>query len=220
MTNVSPETYGQLRARFGDLPDSPLISLAFAYVRERMPPFLFNHVARCWVFAVKLGAMRNFAYDAEVVAVATLLHDLGLTDHADGPNRFEVNGAFIAAAFVRNHGFDDRRTQLVWDSVALHATPSIGFLKEPEVALCGRGVTVDFGGPDYADFRQEDIDAVVQAMPRLDMKRQFSGCLCHLARTRPETTYDNIARDFGERYVPGYKAPSWVDRLLGGPFDE
>ena len=38
--------------------------------------------------------------------------------------------------------------------------------------------------------------------------------------TRPETTYDNFARDFGERFVEGYKAPSTVDYLLNSPFSE
>lgn len=41
-----------------------------------------------------------------------------------------------------------------------------------------------------------------------------------MAQNHPERTYDNFMRDFGERYVPGYKAPSWVDRILGGPFEE
>jgi hypothetical protein len=31
------------------------------------------------------------------------------------------------------------------------------------------------------------------------MKRGFTDSVCH---TKPETTYDNFARDFGERFVP------------------
>jgi hypothetical protein len=38
--------------------------------------------------------------------------------------------------------------------------------------------------------------------------------------TRPTTTYDNFAHDFGERFVPGYKAASTVDYLLNSPFKE
>jgi hypothetical protein len=33
-------------------------------------------------------------------------------------------------------------------------------------------------------------------------------------------TYDNFTRDFGERFVPGYKRPSAVDYLLNSPFKE
>jgi hypothetical protein len=52
------------------------------------------------------------------------------------------------------------------------------------------------------------------------MKRSFTDSVCRIVKTRPETTYDNFARDFGERFVPGYKAPSTVDFLMTGPFDE
>jgi hypothetical protein len=79
---------------------------------------------------------------------------------------------------------------------------------------------VDFGAADYQAFPTADIDAIVAAVPRLDLKRCFTSCLCHKAETRPKTTYDNFIRDFGERFVPGYKAPSWVDRVMGGPFAE
>ena len=37
---------------------------------------------------------------------------------------------------------------------------------------------------------------------------------------RPETTYDNFARDFGERFVSGYKASSSVDLVMNAPFSE
>ena len=52
------------------------------------------------------------------------------------------------------------------------------------------------------------------------MVRQFMSCACQMTRDKPETTYDNFMRDFGERYVPGYQAPSWVDRILNGPYAE
>lgn len=213
-------SYASLVERFPELPSTPVILAAFDYARERMPAYLFNHVVRSWIFAVQLGKLKDIAYDADVVAVSTLLHDLGLTDHADGPHRFEVNGAAVAVAFAREHGFDTRRRQLVWDSIALHATPSIGFLKEPEVALCGRAISVDFGAPDYAAFQQADIDAIVAAVPRLKLKSAFAACLCQIAHNKPETTYDNLIRDFGERYVAGYQRLSWVDIIAGGPFKE
>jgi hypothetical protein len=52
------------------------------------------------------------------------------------------------------------------------------------------------------------------------MKQRFTRAVCALVETRPATTYDNFARDFGERFVPGYKRPSIVDFLLNSPFKE
>src|SRR5262249_54545549 len=43
---------------------------------------------------------------------------------------------------------------------------------------------------------------------------------CHVIQKRPETSSDNFLRDFGERFVPGYKVVSAVDLFLNGAFDE
>ena len=79
---------------------------------------------------------------------------------------------------------------------------------------------MDFGTSDYRTLDCVDIAAVVAAVPRLNMKRESAACALHLAKTKPETTYDTFIRDFGERYVPGYKVPSLVDAIAGGPYDE
>jgi hypothetical protein len=216
----TPLSYAELFSVFTSLPETPLILRAFDYARDHLPHSLFNHVTRSWIFATQVAAARGEPFDAEVVAVSTLLHDIGLTPHGDGANRFEVNGASIAAAFVREEGFDDRRAHLVWDGIALHATQSISLFKETERALSARGIGVDFGTADYYTLDRADIAAVVAAVPRLHMKREFAACALHLAETKPEMTYDTFIRDFGERFVPGYKAPSLVDALAGGPYGE
>ena len=82
--------------------DSPLISRAMAFARAHSEPMLFNHAVRSWLFAVRLGQLDGIAPDPEVVAVASLLHDLGLTDHVPGQRRFEVEGADLARGFVRS----------------------------------------------------------------------------------------------------------------------
>ena len=200
--------------------DSRLISRAMAFARAHSEPVLFNHAVRSWLFAVRLGQLDGIAHDPEVVAVASLLHDLGLTDHVPGQRRFEVEGADAARAFVREQGLDQRRAQLVWDTVALNSTPSIARYKEPEVALATAGIALDFGGPQYDRIPPDEMRSILAAFPRLDLKRSFTDSVCRIVKTRPETTYDNFARDFGERFVPGYKAPSTVDFLMRAPFGE
>ncbi len=200
--------------------DSPLISRAMEYARTNSEPVLFNHAVRSWLFAVRLGQLDGIAYDAEVVAVGSLLHDLGLTDHLTGPRRFEIEGADAARAFAREQGLDDRRVRLVWDTVALNSTPSLALYKEAEVALATAGIALDFGGLQYDRIPPDEIKSVLAAFPRLDLKRAFTDSVCRIVETRPATTYDNFARDFGERFVPGYQAPSTVDFLMQAPFDE
>lgn len=202
------------------VPDTPLVAQAIDYAQRESEPYLFNHVMRSWLFATRIGQLKKIDHDAEVVALGTILHDITLNERFKGPRRFEVEGADIARNFARQGGVDERRAQLIWDSVALNSTPSIGLYKESEVALCTTGICLDVVGMEYDLIPPADMVAILQPFPRLDVKRRIARCFCHIASTSPETTYDNFVRDFGERYVPGYRAPSSVDWVSDAPFDE
>ena len=201
-------------------PDTPLISRAIEYVRVHSEHYLFNHVMRSWLFAVSIAEQRKVAHDAEVLAVATLLHDLGLAKAFAGPLRFEVEGANAARRFAQGEGVDGRRAQLIWDGIALNSTPSLGLHKEIEVCLCTSGIGLDWGGWGYESLPASQVAEIVDTFPRLEMKQRFARDVCRVVETRPATTYDNFARDFGERFVPGYKRPSTVDFLMNSPFSE
>src|SRR5215470_16560368 len=202
------------------VPDTPLISGAIDFARERTEPYLFNHVMRSWLFATLFAQRKQAVHDGEVLAVTTILHDIGLAETFDGPLRFEVEGANAARSFARNEGVDDHRAQLIWDGVALNSTPSIALYKEPEIAVATMGIGLDWGGFGFEALTGVEVAEIVEAFPRLGMKEQFTHAVCNIVETRPTTTYDNFARDFGERYVQGYKPPSTVDYLLNAPFEE
>jgi hypothetical protein len=202
------------------VPDTPVISRAIEIARERSQPYLFNHVMRSWLFAAILAQRNQTAHDGEVLAVTTILHDLGLEESFNGPLRFEVEGANAVRAFARDQGLDDRRAQLIWDGVALNSTPSIALHKEAEVALSTMGIGLDWGGWGYEALNETEVAAILEEFPRLEMKKQFTRAVCRIVETRPDTTYDNFARDFGERFVKGYKPMSTVDYLLNSPFKE
>src|SRR5262249_27106295 len=158
-----------------------------------------------------IGRAKGIDYDHEIVAAGTILHDIGLTASVSGPNRFEVNGADAAVSFIRAHGLSDRRTQLVWDLVALNSTPSLALHKEPEVAVGTMGIGLDYGGFGVDALPAGELERILGAFPRLKMKQQFAQACCRLVTEKPETSYDNFLRDFGERFVRGYTTVSTVD---------
>jgi hypothetical protein len=202
------------------VPDTPLINRAIEYAREECEPYLFNHVMRSWLFAVRFGQLKDIPHDAEVMAVGTLLHDVTLNESYAGPRRFEVEAADVVRSFAAEAGMDDRRAHLVWDCVALNSTPSIGLYKQAEVALCTTGIGLDVVGFQFDQLPASELNAIVAEYPRLAMKERFVRCFTHFAATHPETSYDNFVRDFGERFVPGYHPPSAVDWVLNAPFKE
>jgi hypothetical protein len=202
------------------VPRTPVIDRTIDHARATCEPYLFHHVMRSWLFAVRIAQLQNVAHDGEVLAVGTLLHDITLNERFKGPRRFEVEAADIARDFAQEAGLDGRRAQLIWDSIALNSTPSIGLFKEAEVALCTTGICFDVVGLKYSALPSSDVRAIVSEFPRLGMKNKMTACFCHIAANQPETTYDNFIRDFGERLVPGYTVPSSVDFVASAPFDE
>ena len=202
------------------VPDGPLITAVIEHVQQLSEPYLFNHAMRSWLFAEAIGRIKGIEYDREVVAMGTILHDIGLTASVSGPNRFEVNGADAARSFIKGKGLSDRRAQLIWDTVALNSTPSLALHKEPEVAIATVGIGLDYGGFGIEALSTGDVERILSAFPRLRMKQQFADTCCRLVTTKPETSYDNFLRDFGERFVSGYKAVSTVDLLMNAPFEE
>ena len=190
-------------------------------IRDRVyDPYLFNHAMRSWLFAAKIGQAKGIDCDLEVVAVGTILHDIGLSAAVSGSNRFEVNGATAARSFVKDRGLSPHRAQLIWDLVALNSTPSLALHKEAEVALGTMGIGLDYGGFFSELVPSAEMTEILRSFPRLRMKTQFTEACCRLVAAKPETTSDNFLRDFGERFVPGYKPVSTVDLLLNAPFEE
>jgi hypothetical protein len=202
------------------VPDNRLVTAAIEYVQRLSERYLFNHAIRSWLFAEAVGRAKGIVFDHDVVAVGTLLHDIGLTASVSGPHRFEVNGANVALMFLKGKGLSDRRAQLIWDLVALNSTPSLALHKEPEIAVGTMGIGLDYGGFGIDALPADVVERILGAFPRLRMKQSFAEACCRLVTAKPETSHDNFLRDFGERFVPGYKAVSTVDLLMNAPFDE
>ena len=156
------------------VPDGPLITAVIEHAERLSEPYLFNHAMRSWLFAEAIGRIKGIDYDHEVVAIGTILHDIGLTASVSGPNRFEVNGADAAMSFIRGKGLSDRRAQLVWDLVALNSTPSLALHKEPEVAVGTMGIGLDYGGFGIQALPGGDLERILSAYPRLKMKQRYA----------------------------------------------
>ena len=200
--------------------DTTLVRDAVELSRSLLEPYLFNHVMRSWLFGILLSEGAKPAPDPELLAVSAVLHDLGLTDRYTAENRFEVDGANAARAFLKDRGISTQQTQVVWDAIALHTTPSIALHKEPEVVMTHSGITVDVIGIGLDRIPQDKLRAVLAEFPRLVFKNQFKERLCSVVRRKPATSFDNVLRDFGSRYIEGFTAPSFADLFANAPFSE
>src|ERR1700730_16426658 len=113
----------------------PLVRDAIEFSRNSLEPYLFNDVMRSWLFGVVLSLGAKPAPDPELLALSVVLHDLGLSDRHAAADRFEVDGANAARAFLKARGISEQQLQIVWNAIALHNTPTIARHKEPELQM-------------------------------------------------------------------------------------
>lgn len=200
------------------IPDSRLAREASALVAEVSPDFLEGHCRRSHVFAALAGRALDIDYDEELLYLCTVLHDLGLTDRYASGERLEVSGARAAADFARAHGLPDDRVGVLWDAVALHASPGIADAKGGEVALSHFGISIDVLG-----FRREllpdgAVDAVVAAFPRHNFKKALHELLLQHAARNPTAYLFTWMHDTLRAHV--CPVPTFDEALFGSPFTE
>src|ERR1700712_3033857 len=109
--------------------DTPIVRDAQAYALLHTDRISYNHVMRSWLLgALMISENSTLAstIDLEVVALGTILHDLGLDDSPKSPitspdRRFEVDGAIAARNFISSHAdgknWEEKRVQQVWDGI-------------------------------------------------------------------------------------------------------
>ena len=66
------------------LVDSRLAKAANDLARSVSPPYLYNHAVRTFLFASLAGTATGQKFDAEMLYLACILHDLGLTEKFQG----------------------------------------------------------------------------------------------------------------------------------------
>src|SRR5258708_11395948 len=156
------------------IPDSKLSTEAADALREYGTQLLWNHSHRVFLFGSLLGRQENLKYDAELLYIGAVFHDLGLTEHYRSlDKRFEVDSANAARGFLEQHGIPKEATQLLWDAIALPQTIGVAQYKEPVVALLYHGVGFDVMGDRFEELSEETRKQVVSAFPPTGFKNHI-----------------------------------------------
>jgi hypothetical protein len=201
------------------IPDSKIAREAEELVRQHETEMLFNHSLRVFVFGAMVGNRRNLKFDPELLYVAALFHDLGLVDayHTD-IKRFEVDGADAARDFLRSHGIPEPKADLVWEAIALHATPGIPQYMRPEIALTNAGVIMDVLGIGFDEYTTEQRNQVIAALPRGDFKNEFIQVQTRSALKKPQTTFGTVNVEYLEFSDPTFHKPNVCTRIHNAPW--
>ena len=190
------------------LPDSPSARAAVDLIRANESAAIANHSIRSFLFAVLLAERRDVTdFDPALLFFSCVLHDVGLSELGNRSQRFEVDGADVAADFLAEQGFSAGDRGTVWEAIALHTSAGIAERRGPVTELTRRGVGLDFGR-DSECVSDELAAAIHSAYPRLGMAGSLVDEVVAQAQGRPEKAprYSFAAELLREREAIGTTA--------------
>ncbi len=191
------------------VPDSPLAKAAFELAAGLSSPMLLNHAVRTHHFGAILAEREGLRLDRELLYVASVLHDLGLTPaHEAEPGSFEWVGARRARAFGIEQGMDPQRADLLHDAIALHSSVGIASSREPEIAMVHYGAGLDLFGARLGEIPRLDLERLLEEWPRCGFKTEFPTCLERQVELKPDS------------HIAGAMGLGLADRTRAAPFTE
>ena len=202
------------------IPDSELALKATQIVAEVSPQFLYHHCMRTFLFANLIGQRQEMKYDRELLYLGAIMHDLGLTERFDGNQRYEVDGADAARAFLLQHGLPEDRAEVVWDAIALHTSNGIASCKQPEIALVQLGASMDVGGLRLQDLEPEIVEWVIDTYPRLDCGQAILELILAQIKRKPQAVAFTWMSEIGRCHIHGFTCPTIADVIWNNPLDK
>jgi HD domain len=194
------------------IPDSALARDVTEFVQEVSSQLLFDHSRRVFLWSSLLGRERGLRFDPELLYVGAMFHDVGLVEgHRSPDERFEIDGANAARAFLEERGVPEQEIAVVWDAIALHTTPEIPRYKQPEVWLLTLGVEYDVLGLHVDELSPEQRGEVVAAHPRTGFKAGIIEAFFEGMRDKPDTTFGTMNTDILEAKLSGYVRPNFCE---------
>jgi hypothetical protein len=204
-----------------EIPGTAAVADATRIVRETTSPVFYHHSRRVFLFGLLHAHRLGVRPDPELLYVSAIFHDTGLLAPFSGvEQRFEVDGADRARAFLRDRGFPAAAAETVWTAIALHTTPGIPDRMGPEIATTQLGVLTDVLGLGLDGMERDQVDAILAAHPRGDFKNEFLRTHVEGLGYRPETTNGTVNSDILEHFVPGFRRVTTVERIVGSPWKD
>lgn len=203
------------------IPDSKLARDVTQFIRDTEDDLLFFHSSRVFFWGALAGQRQNLKYDNELLYVAAMFHDVGLTaPYHNSQRRFEVDGADAARDFLLTYDIPGADIEKVWNAIALHTTPGIPEHMHPEISLVQVGAGMDVAGRGYKDFTDEQRQAVVTAYPRgADFKNAMINSFYEGMKDRPSTTFGTFNDDILAYKDPTFQRVDLCSVIFHSPWD-
>ena len=176
------------------VPDTPVALEAASLLANQAPGVLAAHSYRAYLFGGMIGTRDGLSWDPELLFVAAMLHDLGLTDFVGGEGPFEQRGAASAESWLRDQGWPGERAAIVAKAIRMHLDVGRADKERPEVALLHFGTAADVTGMRLEDIHPQTVEQVIDTYPRQGFKTFFADKIRSEARAQPHSATADLCR--------------------------
>ncbi|MBT2383700.1 HD domain-containing protein [Streptomyces sp. ISL-11] len=171
------------------IPGTAACSAAVDVASAYCSPALLNHSTRSYVWAAAHAEAHGIAFDAELLYVAAMLHDLGLAREFDSHTvPFEEAGGHVAWVFAAAAGWPAARRARVSEVIVRHMGDSPDVTADPESHLLELSTSVDISGRGADAFPAGFRAEVLARYPRLGLAEEFTECFRNQAHRKPRSS--------------------------------
>nr|WP_236667428.1 HD domain-containing protein [Nonomuraea sp. K271] len=190
------------------IPDTPACRGALEVATRYHTPSLLNHSIRAYLFAAAYGQARSIAFDAELLYVAAMLHDIGLVAEYDSHTvPYEEAGGHVAWAFCAGAGWSPERRERAAEVIIRHMWAEVPVEDDPEGHLLELSTGMDISGRRTDEIPEGVRAEALERHPRLEIAKEFSACIADQGARKPSSFAGGFVRD------------GIVDRIARNPLD-
>lgn len=169
-----------------ELPVTPACRAALEVATTYCSPALLNHSIRAYLWAAGYAFERGIAFDAELLYVSAMLHDLALVKEFDNHTLpFEEAGGHVAWVFGAAAGWPLERRRRAGEIIVRHMWEVVDVASDPEGYLLELSTAMDISGRRTEDIPSDLRAEVLARYPRLDLAEEFIGYFEDQAARKP-----------------------------------
>ncbi|MEU7856780.1 cyanamide hydratase [Nonomuraea sp. NPDC049141] len=190
------------------IPDSAVCRGALEVATRFHSPSLLNHSVRAYLWAAAYAGLHEIAFDAELLYVSSMLHDIGLTAEFDSHTvPYEEAGGHVAWAFAAGAGWPVERRVRAAEVIIRHMWDEVPLAEDPEGHLLELSTGMDISGRRTEEIPPELRQEVLARHPRLEIAKEFAVCVTDQGTRKPSSL------------AGGFVRAGITDRIARNPLD-
>jgi len=179
-----------------ELPVTPACRAALDVATAYCSPALLNHSVRAYLWAAGYAVAQGIAFDAELLYVAAMLHDLALVQEFDNHTiPFEEAGGHVAWVFGAAAGWPLERRRRAAEIIVRHMWDVVDLATDPEGYLLEFSTGMDISGRRTEAIPPDLRADVLARYPRLGLAEEFIAAFEDQATRKPSCLAAKFVRN-------------------------